>query len=244
MSLIELKNLSLDYFCYTAKPSIKKTLLHTLLRISQSKSEQLQFHQALDNLTLSIKDGDRLALLGKNGAGKSTLLKVISRIFQPTAGSLKIEGNVSSILDIGVGLNHDATGYENIILVGILHGKIKAYMRSKFKEIEEFTELQNYLNMPVRTYSSGMRLRLAFAIATSMESDILIIDEVIGVGDQKFMEKAQLRMKNLVHQCNILVLASHSPQIVETFCNKVLILEHGKKAFFGDVQEGLNLYRT
>lgn len=242
--MIKLNSISLDYFHYARKSSLKKTLLKSVLTLFRVKEEVLKLYRALDGIDVTIRTGDKIALIGKNGSGKSTLLRVISGIYQPTYGSLEILGTISSILDVSVGLNPDATGYENILLMGILHGKTRKEMKSKIQDIEEFTELKDYLKIPVRTYSTGMRLRLAFAIATSMESDILIIDEVIGVGDHSFMEKAQNRLKNLVHKSKILVLASHSTQILEHFCNKAMVLNQGKCMFFGDLQEGIDLYHS
>ena len=244
MSLIRLSNISLDYFQYTKYRSIKKTLIKSVLRIFNMNKEVLKFNRALDGIDANIETGDRIALIGKNGSGKSTLLRVISGIYQPTCGNLEVQGTLTSILDVGVGLNDDATGYENIILVGVLHGKTRRQMKAKFGDIEEFTELKDYLKVPVRTYSSGMRLRLAFAIATSMESDILILDEVIGVGDHRFIEKANNRLKDLVHKSKILLLASHSTQILQHFCNKSMVLDQGKCVFFGDLQKGIDLYEN
>ncbi|MBU6447021.1 MAG: ABC transporter ATP-binding protein, partial [Verrucomicrobia bacterium] len=151
----------------------------------------IRLKRAVDGISLTFEKGDRIALIGKNGSGKSTLLRILSGIYHPTGGTLSSRGKISSLLDISVGLNIDATGYENIILMGILHGKTRKQMRAKFADIEEFTELKDYLKLPVRTYSNGMKLRLAFGIATCIESDIIILDEVVGVGDQNYMQKAQ-----------------------------------------------------
>ncbi|MBX7066617.1 MAG: ABC transporter ATP-binding protein [Parachlamydiales bacterium] len=241
---IELDDVSLDYFQYASHRSFKKTLLTKLFRLSAPNEKPFSLRRALDGLNLTIHSGDRVALIGRNGSGKSTLLKVLSGIYQPTFGSVQVHGAISSLLDISIGLNVDLTGYENIIVMGILRGKMRSYMLSKFPEIEEFTELKGYLRAPVRTYSYGMRLRLAFAIATCLESDILIIDEVIGVGDQNFMEKAQKRMMNLIEKCQILILASHSTSILNQFCNKALLLEEGKCAYFGSLSEGIERYAT
>ena len=226
-----MENVSLDYFHYVKRYNLKKTILKSVVQLlGKKKEETFKLSRALDDIEATFQTGDRIALIGKNGSGKST------------SGSLKVRGNISSLLDINVGLSTDATGYENIILMGILQGKTKREMRSKFTDIEDFTELGNYLKLPVRTYSYGMRLRLAFAIATCMESEILIIDEVIGVGDQSFMEKAQNRLKDLVHKSQILILTSHSTQIIQQFCNKSMVLSHGKCTFFGNLQEGIKLY--
>ena len=244
-SFIKLDNICLDYFHYVKRHTLKKTIIKSTLNLFGSKKEPaIKLNRALDGIDVHFQTGDRIALIGKNGSGKSTLLRVLSGIYHPTAGSLQIQGTVSSLLDISVGLNYDVTGYENIILMGILHGKTKKQMALKFEEIEEFTELKDYLKIPVRTYSTGMRLRLAFGIATCMESDIIIIDEVIGVGDHSFMEKAQKRLKNLVHKSQILILTSHSTQILHQFCNKALILHQGKCTFFGELQKGIDLYES
>lgn len=242
---IKLNNLSLDYFQYPSHRSFKKTLITRLLQFSAFSKKEEQpfiFRRALDGINLSIESGDRVALIGKNGSGKSSLLKVLSGIYQPTSGTVEVFGSASSLLDISIGLNFDLTGYENIIAMGILRGKTKGFMVQKFTEIEEFTELKGFLRAPVHTYSYGMRLRLAFAIATSLESDILIIDEVIGVGDQNFMEKAQKRMMDLINKSRILILASHSTPILHQFCNKSLLLEEGKAVYFGDLSTGINRY--
>lgn len=244
-SFIKLNNISLDYFHYVKRYTLKKTMIKSLFNFLGKKEEaRLVLNRALNGIDATFTTGDRIALIGKNGAGKSTLLRVLSGIYQPTAGSIEVRGNISSLLDISVGLNTDATGYENIILMGILQGKTKRQMKSKFEDIEEFTELKDYLKLPVRIYSYGMRLRLAFGIATCMESDILIIDEVIGVGDQSFMEKAQNRMKDLIHKCQILILTSHSTQILHHFCNKSMILNQGKCVYFGSLEEGINRYKS
>lgn len=219
-------------------------MIKSVQKLFGIKEETLKLHRALEGINATFHAGDRIALIGKNGSGKSTLLRVLSGIYQPTDGILEVRGTLSSLLDIGVGLNPDFTGYENIVQMGILHGKTKKQMKAKFEEIEEFTELKDFLKIPVRTYSSGMRLRLAFGIATCMESDILIIDEVIGVGDRAFIEKAQARMRSLVHKSQILVLASHSTSILKQFCNKTMILDQGKCTYFGELDKGIEIYEA
>lgn len=238
---IELENVGLDYFQYVSHRSFKKTLLSKMFNLDQS-DEPFTMRRALDGLSLSIKAGDKVGLIGRNGSGKSTLLRVLSGVYQPTFGLLRVHGSISSLLDISIGLNIDLTGYENIIVMGILRGKMRSQMVAKFSEIEEFTELKDFLRAPVRTYSTGMRLRLAFGIATSLESDILIVDEVIGVGDQNFMDKAQKRLQNLIQKSQILILASHSTSILHQFCNKSLLLDQGKCTYFGSLSEGIEKY--
>ncbi|MBE0590422.1 MAG: ABC transporter ATP-binding protein, partial [Hydrogenophaga sp.] len=167
---------------------------------------------ALDALDFEFKDGDRVGLVGHNGSGKTTLLRVLSGIYSPTRGQLKIKGKTASLLDVSTGVDPDATGFENIYLRGIMNGFKPSMIRSKIDEIADFTELGEYLNLPVRTYSSGMMLRLTFAISTSIQADILLMDEWLSVGDADFREKAAKRLKSLVDNASILVIASHNPE--------------------------------
>lgn len=183
---------------------------------------------ALDHLDFNLKDGDRVGLVGHNGSGKTTLLRVLSGIYAPTRGSLSIQGRTASLLDVSTGVDPDATGFENIYLRGIMNGFRPSRIRDKIDEIADFTELGEYLNLPVRTYSSGMMLRLTFAISTSIDADILIMDEWLSVGDADFQEKAARRLKALVDNASILVLASHSPELIANVCNRKIQLEHGK----------------
>ena len=183
---------------------------------------------ALNHLDFALRDGDRVGLVGHNGSGKTTLLRVLSGIYAPTRGSLTMTGRTASLLDVSTGVDPDATGFENIYLRGIMNGFKPSRIRDKIDEIADFTELGEYLNLPVRTYSSGMMLRLTFAISTSIDADILIMDEWLSVGDADFQEKAAKRLKTLVDNASILVLASHSPELIENVCNRKIQLEHGK----------------
>jgi lipopolysaccharide transport system ATP-binding protein len=183
---------------------------------------------ALDHLDFTFSDGDRIGLVGHNGSGKTTLLRVLSGIYAPTRGSLALKGRTASLLDVSTGVDPDATGFENIYLRGIMNGFRPSRIRDKIDEIADFTELGEYLNLPVRTYSSGMMLRLTFAISTSIDADILIMDEWLSVGDADFQDKAAKRLKAMVDNASILVLASHSPELIENVCNRKIQLEHGK----------------
>ena len=183
---------------------------------------------ALDEINFTFEEGSRIGLLGHNGSGKTTLLRVLAGIYAPVKGSLVVRGRIASLLDVSMGLDPDATGFENIYLRGILDGLRPARIRSKVDEIAEFTELGDFLNLPVRTYSSGMMLRLAFAISTSVEADILIMDEWLSVGDQNFSTKASQRLEQLIGRSSILVLASHDQGLIDRICNRKIILEHGK----------------
>jgi len=200
--------------------------------------------QALENITLSFKDGDRVALIGRNGAGKSTLLMALAGIYEPQSGSISVGGRISSILNPQVGVDPTATGYENIYISGLLHGINRSELTAKIRDIAEFSELGDFLFMPVRTYSQGMRIRLAFSIATSIEPDILLMDEWIGAGDEQFIIKAKNRLENLIQKSSILVLASHNIGLVKLICNKAVFLDQGKVVYCGPVEETLMHYHN
>jgi len=186
------------------------------------------FVTALEDINFTLEEGARVGILGHNGSGKTTLLRVLSGIYAPVKGQLIVRGKVASLLDLSMGLDPDATGFENIYLRGILDGLGPARIRSKIDDIADFTELGENLNLPVRTYSSGMMLRLAFAISTSVEADILIMDEWLSVGDQAFSIKASQRLEELVGRSSILVVASHDQNLIGRICNRKIQLEHGR----------------
>jgi ABC-type polysaccharide/polyol phosphate transport system ATPase subunit len=198
--------------------------------------------QALDNVSLEIGHGDRVGLIGHNGAGKTTLLRVMAEIYEPLQGEVTIEGAVTPMFDTGLGIDVESTGYENITLRGLYMGLSKAEIAKRMESIVAFTELGDFLRFPVRTYSAGMQARLTFAIATSIEPEILLLDEGIGVGDADFLEKANKRLASFVKDAGILVLASHSQTLIEDFCNKAAIMEHGRVTWYGDVVEAFRIY--
>jgi ABC-type polysaccharide/polyol phosphate transport system ATPase subunit len=200
--------------------------------------------KALRDVSFELSSGDRLAIIGHNGAGKSTLLRVLAGIYPPTSGSLTVKGRVVSTLNISVGLELEATGYENIVMRGILFGLSRAEIESRVPEIADFTELGDYLNMPVRVYSSGMMMRLAFGVLTSLSVDILLMDEVIGTGDLEFIKKAQQRLSDFMDRAQILVLASHNDDIVKRLCNKAIMLSKGQMLAFGPVEQILAIYHN
>jgi len=184
--------------------------------------------RALDNISFQFKEGDRVGLLGHNGAGKSTLLRLLAGIYEPSQGHLETYGSISSMLNISLGMDYEATGIENIYLRGHLMGVPPKKMHSLIDEISDFTELGDYLHLPMRTYSSGMAMRLAFAVSTSVEADIILMDEWLSVGDVSFVEKAKKRLDKMVSNSKLIVLASHSKELIESQCNKVFQLDHGK----------------
>jgi lipopolysaccharide transport system ATP-binding protein len=229
-ALLKARNLYIEYpVLENSHRSLKKTVLNfsTGGKIGHDAKNHATI-LALDNLNFEIKEGDRVGLLGHNGSGKTTLLRAMAGIYAPTNGSLEIKGRVASLLDVSMGLDQDATGYENIYLRAILDGLTPKTIKQKTNEIAEFSELGDYLHLPVRTYSSGMMMRLSFAISTSVEADILIMDEWLSVGDESFQERASKKLETLVKNAGILVIASHDSSLIDKICNKKIILEHGK----------------
>jgi lipopolysaccharide transport system ATP-binding protein len=198
--------------------------------------------EALKNLNLEIVSGDRLGIIGHNGSGKSTLLRLLSGIYEPSSGEIERKGSISSLVDISLGINPESTGRENIFLRGKLMGLSRKEIDEKIDEIIEFSELGDYINLPVRIYSSGMLLRLAFSVSTSITADILIMDEWLSVGDGSFAERASKRLRELVDNSEILVVASHTRSLIEETCNKVVWLEHGVIKKVGSVSEILPEY--
>jgi ABC-type polysaccharide/polyol phosphate transport system ATPase subunit len=203
------------------------------LRLYQALGGKLTAHhgtvvvRALDGIDLELSDGDRLGLIGPNGSGKTTLLRVLAGIYPPRPGSATIDGSVSSFTDITLGMDLEATGWDNIIFRCLFMGLSLGEAKRLSPTIAEFSELGSYLDLPIRTYSAGMSLRLAFAISTSIDPDILIMDEMISAGDLQFIEKAKRRLKEIIGKANILALASHDLQMIRSICNKAAWLQHG-----------------
>ncbi len=238
MATIELNNLSLIYPVYgTNSRSLKVGVLQAATGGKFLKGEATVKVQALNGISFRLENGDRLGLIGHNGAGKTTLLKVLAKIYAPTAGKLTISGKLNSLFDIMVGMDHGLTGYENILLRGLILGLSKKQIYSVVSEIEEFAELGEFIHLPLSSYSSGMLVRLGFAIITSTSSEILLIDEVLSVGDAHFINKAKQRISSLIDQSNIMVLSTHDHDVIRNFCNKVLWLEQGKIKLFGTTEE-------
>ena len=245
MSSIQLNNIYLDYpLVGIDNRSIKNRILGAATGGYISSVEATPIIQALQDISFTLDEGDRLGLIGHNGAGKSTLLKLLAGIYRPSKGSLNVNGQVVSTLNVSLGMEPEATGYENIIIRGLLLGMKRKEIDQKIDEISEFTELGEYLNMPVRIYSSGMATRLAFATVTAMDSEILLMDEVIGTGDFSFIDKAEIRLNKFINRSKIIVIASHSDSVIRKFCNKALLLEHGEAITFGEVDEVIHAYHS
>jgi len=198
--------------------------------------------RGLDDISFVARRGDRIGLIGRNGAGKSTLLRTLAGIYQPSAGSCRARGKISTLFSSALGLSAEATGYENIYLGATLLGLSKAAIEEALPEIVDFCELGDFLDLPIRTYSAGMRTRLGFAIATSIRPDILLIDEVFGTGDRHFRAKAKQRIEQVMAKANVLMLASHSDGVIRSMCSKAIWLEQGSVMAFGAVNDVLEQY--
>lgn len=203
-----------------------------------------RYVRALDDVSLELEQGDRLAIIGHNGSGKSTLLKALAGIYLPHLGVVESDRPVSGIFNIGIGFRQEASGYRNIMLKGLIAGKSRDEIERAIPEIAKFTELGPYLDMPLHTYSQGMAMRLAFSVATAFASEILLLDEWIGAGDAQFREKVVKRMNGLVESAHILVLASHSTQLLRRIANRAIWMEAGRIRETGDVEELLELYEA
>jgi ABC-type polysaccharide/polyol phosphate transport system ATPase subunit len=197
---------------------------------------------ALKEVSLSLGKGDRLGVIGHNGAGKSTLMRVLAGIYPPTSGNLVVEGNISSLFDISLGFEPEASGWENICYRGYLQGETPKTIRSKMQEIADFSELGSFLDMPVRYYSAGMMVRLAFSVMTAIEPEVLLVDEVLSVGDMAFQNKAKQRMLDMMNKAQLIVMISHDLLSLRDFCNRVLWMDHGQVREIGQPHEVIHNY--
>ena len=229
MTVISLKNTSVSFPIYGAgSASLKKTLTASVTGGRLGQETGVRVVHALSGINLELKSGDRLGLTGHNGAGKSTLLRLLAGVYEPSSGDFVRQGTVASLIDPSLGIEPDATGLENIMLRGLVMGLSRREVENLTGDICDFSGLGEYVSMPVRTYSTGMMMRLAFSISTSMQADILLMDEWLSVGDADFTEKAEKRMREVVAKSGILVLASHSSDLIAKECNRVVHLEHGR----------------
>ena len=244
MALIDFQNVCVDFPIYNANGrSLKKRLIQVATGGQLGADPQGRVVvRALEDLSFTLKDGDRVALLGHNGAGKSTLLRLSSGVYEPSAGVARIEGEIGSLIDISLGIDPEATGRENIFLRGGLLGMTRREINNRIDEIIDFSELGDFIDMPLRTYSTGMHLRLAFAVSTIVRPEILLMDEWLSVGDEGFKHKAEKRLTELVESTNILVIASHSRDLVMHTCNRVIWLEHGKIRMDGEPNSVCHAY--
>ena len=227
MAHIIANDLTVDYKIYTAVRSVKRSLLLARAGGSIESNVGSSVVRAINGLNLNVQAGERIGLYGHNGSGKSTLLRVLTGAFAPTNGYLEIDGTVASLIDISMGMDQDATGWENIMLRGRIMGLAGSEIEDRIGDIADFSGLGQYLDMPIRTYSSGMQVRLAFSVSTAVSPDILLLDEWLSVGDVEFQEKAKQRLQSMIERSSILVLASHSLDLLRGVCTRILHLEHG-----------------
>jgi ABC-2 type transport system ATP-binding protein len=237
--VIEIQNVDLEYVIRHGRATTLKEVA-----ISSIKGINLDITvNALADISFTVDRGEVLAIIGHNGAGKSSLLKLIARVLPPTKGVVKVNGSVAPMLELGAGFNPELSGEENILLFGVLLGNRTNEMRLRVKEIAQWAGLTDQLKLPLRTYSTGMVARLGFAVATFQKSDVLIVDEILGVGDANFQEKSKAKMRDLIAQGEATILVSHDLTAVESLATKVLWLDHGKQVMLGSTAEVLDAYR-
>ncbi len=220
MTVIELKNINLNYPVYNLSRSLRSNIL--------GKGSNIHFVPALKKINLKLNKGDRVGLMGNNGCGKTTLLKTIGGIYYPSDGELIVREKPFSLFDISMGLNLEATGIENIYILGYLRGFTKEKIDKKIKSIIEFSELDDFINLPINTYSSGMKIRLATAIALNLEPKLLLIDEFFGAGDANFMKKSRVALKEKITDIDTIIFASHNKNLVESICNRLIVMDKGE----------------
>jgi ABC-type polysaccharide/polyol phosphate transport system ATPase subunit len=236
--VVDVKDVSMEFNLNQEKTDNLKEYVIKAIK----KELRFQSFWALKNISLQIHKGEKVGFVGLNGAGKSTLLKIIAQVMKPTKGSVKVHGNMAPLLALGAGFDYNYTGSENIFLNGALLGHSKSYMKKRYDEIVEFSEIGDFIDVPVKNYSSGMKARLAFSIATSVNPDILILDEVLSVGDASFQKKSKERMNELMQGDVSLLFVSHSIGQVREMCDRAIWLDHGNLMMDGDVDEVCDAY--
>ncbi|QXG77165.1 ABC transporter ATP-binding protein [Modestobacter sp. L9-4] len=237
-------NACVDFPIFDAKSrSLKKTVMGVVGGNIASEA-RVPIIEALRDITLELGHGARVGLVGHNGAGKSTLLRLLSGIYEPTRGSAVINGRVAPVFDLGVGMDPEVSGLENIIIRGLFLGMTRKQMETRIDDIADFTELGDFLRMPLRTYSTGMRVRLALGVVTSIDPEILLLDEGIGAVDAAFLEKSRKRLSELVDRAGLLVFASHSDEFLRELCDTAIWMEHGRIRQQGELEEVLAAYKA
>jgi lipopolysaccharide transport system ATP-binding protein len=223
MASIHLQNVTVQIPVFS---NHSRSVKNSFIKSFSKEKASIQTVTALHDINLNLKDGDRLGVMGPNGAGKSTLLRTIAGVYQPSLGSIHVKGSIASLIDISLGMDSEATGYENIRIRAIMMGMKLKQIKLIEEEIADFTELGKFLELPVRTYSTGMQMRLGFAVSTAMPADIILMDEWLSVGDSEFIQKAEKRLENFIGRSSILVIASHSEDLIQRTTNQILRLEH------------------
>lgn len=237
--IIEVENVSKVFeIPHESRNTLKSYFLHPFKRIGKER------FYALKSVDFKINQGDFVGVIGRNGSGKSTLLKILAGIFEPTKGKVHVNGTLVPFLELGVGFNPELTGRENIFLNGIILGMTRKYVESKFDEIVDFAEIRDFIDLQVKNYSSGMVIRLAFAIAVEARADIYLLDEVLSVGDAGFQKKSLEKMLSLLSNGATGILVSHNIQDVKKYCNRVVLLKEGEVFFDGPTEEGIKIFET
>lgn len=242
ISLISLENVNLDYLRKPSRPAASKSIWSFSSFFAKRNVSRLSKNRALNNVSFDVSEGERIGLLGHNGAGKTTLLKAMADLYPIAEGKLSVNGVVRSLFDLSLGFEPDATGRENIMYRGLLLGQTPAQMMALEKEIVDFADLGDFIDYPINTYSAGMQVRLAFAVSTSISGDILLLDEVVGVGDAAFIDRAVSRIKSLIDSAKVVFLASHDLLTIRSVCNRVIVLDKGVVIYDGDVEDGIVCY--
>jgi homopolymeric O-antigen transport system ATP-binding protein len=237
------KDACVDFPIFDAKSrSLKKTVMG-LVGGNITTETKVPVIEALSHIDLTLEHGARVGLVGHNGAGKSTLLRLLSGIYEPTRGFAEVRGRVAPVFDLGVGMDPEISGLENIIVRGLFLGMTRKQMEQRIDDITDFTELGDFLHMPLRTYSTGMRIRLALGVVTSIHPEILILDEGIGAVDAAFLEKSKKRLSELVDHAGLLVFASHSDEFLRELCDTAIWMEHGRIRQQGAIEDVLTAYK-
>lgn len=235
MSSINVKDLSVRFRIYhDASPSLKSFFANIFKR---KKPEDTSDFWAVKHVSFDVKAGDRIGIVGHNGAGKSTLLKALCRVYESSEGEINVDGRIAPLLEIGAGFHPEFSGRENIYLNGAILGYRKQLLSDIEQEVIAFAELEEFIDTPVKYYSTGMYMRLAFSLATAMHADILVLDEIFAGGDAAFMEKAKARMHDMIDNANIMMMVSHDHELVKSLCNRVVWMDHGKIIADGEPEE-------
>lgn len=244
MTSLFLEDVSVDFPIYGSQRSLRRVLFERATGAFVQREKDRVTVKALRNISFALNEGDRLALVGHNGAGKSTLLKTIAGVYQPVEGRILVGGTITPLFDVLPGIDTEDNAYENIRTAGMLFGLSREKIEQIMPDIEEFSELGEYMGLPVRTYSTGMTMRLGFAFATAMDPGILLLDEGVGAGDARFTERAVKRMEDFIGRSRIVVFASHSNALVEQMCNKAALMQGGRMLAIGEVKDILERYEV
>jgi ABC-type polysaccharide/polyol phosphate transport system ATPase subunit len=242
MTSLVLDDVCVDFPIYGSQRSLRRVLFDRATGAFVQRENDRVTIKALRNISFTLTEGDRLALVGHNGAGKSTLLKTIAGVYQPVHGRILVSGTITPLFDVLPGIDPEDSGHENIRTAGMLFGMSRGQIERIMPDIEQFSELGEYMGLPVRTYSTGMTTRLGFAFATAMDPGILLLDEGIGAGDARFAERAGKRMEDFIGRSRIVVFASHSNALVERMCNKAALMQGGRMLAIGGVKDILERY--